>query len=91
MTQHESIFAGTIRKHEWRDNPSRYAASIFERQTEYAPAGSLKFHGFLRGVSHEPQPVHLFRKTGPEAMADAVRLYAPSWESDIDLDGHPLP
>lgn len=75
MTQHESIFAGTIRKHEWRDNPSRYAASIFERQTRFAPAGTTRVHQFARGVSFEPPAQPTMR--APHSLARLIEQHDP--------------
>lgn len=81
MTQHESIFKGTIRKHEWRN----YSAFMADRLTSYAPAGTLKVHTFdmeqarqgcIGAVSYEPPPVEL--ETGAtEAMRKAIELFAP--------------
>lgn len=72
---YESIFKGTIRKHEWK---AQYANHILGRQLERAPRGTLKVHEFQQatGESWEPGPELLVRDA-PDAMLEAIHLFAP--------------
>lgn len=76
VTNYTSIFKGTIRKHEWRDNPSRYAAIIFDRQIRRAAAGTIRVHEFERGVSYEP-PAERVLMVPDVAMACAIQTHDP--------------